>query len=229
MADNIDSQEPKTLDEQISTALANVDDKGKIQFEENVDPLFKRAVISEKKARDNQASFTKSRQEIAQLTATTEVLETQLTASSSTLTAEQTTELDGLKHTDPDAWFTLKTKYETDAQLNAQGQLKELTDDASAKALSDLTLVERQEALGAFQTRTGIELTDDVMQNDIPPRLQNKINDMPFEDYLEEVATYLKKGKVVKPTDNGLDATDIGNLNGAAPTAPKSKSAYTIL
>ena len=226
-----DSQEQKqpTLDEQINKALANVDDKGKVIFDKDVDPLFKRAVISEKKARDHQASFTKARQEIAGLTATTEVLKQQATSQSATLTAEQVAELDDLKVTDPDAWYVLKSKYETEAMKQIQGKLDELVETASTKALQDLTATEQQETLESFNARHGLEITEDTLINDIPPRLQNKVKDMPFEEYLSEVATYLGKGKVVKQTDKELETTDLGELNGSAPTSGKSSASYQIL
>lgn len=221
------SEQP-SLDEQINKALANTDDKGKIQFSDEVEPLFKRVVLAEKKARDNQASFTKSRQEIAELKATKEVLETSI-VSSTRLTAEQAEELDELKFTDPDSWFQKKMQYEQDAKATMQGKLNEKIDEASAKAVQDLTLTQRQDMLANFQASTGIILTDDVMANDIPPRLQNKIGSMPFEDYLQEVATYLGKAKVIKPTEETPAITNIGTLAGTGETAQSKPKKYQIL
>jgi len=67
------------------------------------------------------------------------------------------------------------------------------------------------------------------MQNDIPPRLQAKIGTMPFEDYLNEVATYLGKGKKVKDTDDALGQTNIGDLAGGGQTKAAEPKGYTIL
>jgi len=220
---------PKSLDIQINEALGKVDDKGKLIFAEDTDPLFKQAVISEKKARDTQSSYTKSRQELAEVTAKADLLQSKVVSNSMQLTAEQVAELEDLKDTDLDAWFDKKSEYEGLAKQNFVGSLNEEITVATKKAASDLTLVERQEALVSFQTRTGMALTDDVMANDIPPRLQNKINDMPFEDYLNEVATYLNKGKVVKQTDAGLDQVDISKLSGGSPGGTKTSSSYQII
>ena len=208
----IDSQQV-TLDEKINKALSTVDDKGKIQFEEGVDPLFKRAVLAEKKAKDNQASFTKSRQELATVRAEREVLENQL-SSATQLPAEQLEELEDLKYSDPDAYFEKRVQYEADAKATVTNRLKELKDEAGSKAVADLTLSERQETLQQFEAQTGLKLTDDIMANDVPPRLQNQINDMPFGDYLAKVADYLSKGKVVKQTDKGLEQTNINRIAG---------------
>ena len=219
----------KTLDEQINEVLATADDKGQLTFSDEVDPVFKKLVLTEKKARGHQAKAIKSIQENTSLKATNTVLEQSIN-SSTQLTAEQDAELLELKMTDPDAWFVKKVQYENEAkQLNAV-KMKELTDAASELALKDLTLSERNDALAEFQTRTGIELTDDVMENDIPPRLQAKIGTIPFDDYLNEVAAFLGKGKVVKKTDEGLDATNLGDLAGglSAGTDNSSKT-YQII
>ena len=204
-----------SLDEQINTALANTDDKGKIVFDDDTSPLFKAAVLSERKARDHQASYTKSRQELVAVKAVNTELE-KLAVGSTAISAEQQSELDELKFSDPDEWFKLKSQYEQEASKQSQQKIQEVTTTASEKAVQELTLVERTEALADFTASTGIELTDDVMMNDIPPRLQSKMGSMPFEDYLQEVATYLGKGKVVKPTDKGLNQTDLNKLSGSS-------------
>lgn len=218
-----------TLEVKVNEALNKVDEKGKLVFEEGVDPLFKALVVEAKKARDNQAAFTKSRQEIADLKAKKDLLEATVKSNSSQLSPEKIAELEELKFTDPDAWYEKKLKYENEAKAQFNGQLEEKLAEASTKALRDLTLVERTEMLNSFQAQTGIILTDDVMANDIPPRIQNKINTMPFEDYLQEVATYLNTGKVVKDTDEGLGITNLSNLAGSSITNRGSKSTYQIL
>ena len=228
-----DTQQDKivepTLDVRVNEALNKVDEKGKLVFEEGVDPLFKALVVEAKKARDHQAAFTKSRQEIADLKAKKDLLEAKVKSNSTQLSPEQVEELEDLKFTDPDAWFAKKLKYENEAKAKFNGQLDEQLVEASTKALMDLTLAERTEMLKSFQAQTGIVLTDDVMANDIPPRIQSKINTMPFEDYLQEVATYLKTGKVVKNTDEGLDITNLSNLAGSSITNGRQQSKYQII
>ena len=227
----IDSQEngnQPSLDERINSALQAVDDKGKIKFEDNVDPLFKRAVLGEQKARFFQTDYTKTKQENARLQAEHGVLMNKATSGSS-LSAEQTAELEDLKFVDPDAWFELKNKYDADAKANVTGRLQEQLSEAGSKALQDLTLSQRQVALQEFTASTGLELTDDVMQNDIPPRLQKKMETMPFDDYLQEVATYLGKGKVVKQTDSADDVTNINDIAGGDLNEAAKSTGYQIL
>ena len=219
----------KTLMEKVNEALASVDDKGKLVFLEDVDPVFKELVRTTQQSKAHQASFTKSRQEIADLKAKKDLLETKVKENLYSLTVDQQDELEDLKFKDPDAWYNLKVKYETEARQTLEGTLKEQLQEVSKKAISELTLEERTNTLRAFQDRTGIVLTDDIMTNDIPPRLQNKMSDMPFEDYLQEVASYLNKGKVVKQTDESLNITNIGNLPGTGDVKPSGPSKYQIL
>ena len=209
------SQEnPPSLEEQINQTLAKADDKGIIDFGENPDPVFKKLVLTEKKARQHQAKAIKTARELAAATAAKDELE-KLAVAGTSISAEQQEELDSLKFEDPDTWFQLKSQYEKEARTQSQQKIQEVTSAASEKAVQELSIVERTEALQAFTSSTGIELTDDVMMNDIPPRLQQKMGSMPFEEYLQEVATYLGKGKVVKPTDEGLNQTDINKLSGS--------------
>jgi len=231
MADNTDkgSQETvKTLDEQINEVLATQDDKGQLAFSNEVDPVFKKLVLTEKKSRQHQAKAIKTLQENTGLKATNQVLEQSINDSTQ-ITAEQSAELEDLKFTDPDAWFKKKSQYEDESKTASSNKLTALKEEASTKALNDLTLVERKEALAEFQIRTGIVLSDDVMSNDIPPRLQAKIADIPFDDYLNEVAKYLGKGKVVKPTDKALEQTNLGDLAGGGATKPTESKSYQIL
>lgn len=230
MADKInqDSQEKvPTLDEQINEALNKVGDNGKLVFEDGVDPLFKRAVIAEKKFRDTKAGYTKSRQELAQLRAKAEVFESQL-SDTVQLTADQVEELEDLKTTDPDEWYKKKLDYESKARQSAKLKLDELANEATTKALQELTLGERTSILEEFNSNSKIKLTEEIMVNDVPPRIQKQAESLPYEEYLEVVANYLSKGKVIKQPDDGLDQVNIHSLPGAEGT-PASKKSYTIL
>ena len=217
-----------TLEEQVNKTLATADENGKIDFGNEVDPIFKQLVLTEKRSRAHQAKAITTHKENTSLKATNQVLSDTIN-SSTQLTAEQADELEDLKLTDVDAWFKKKQQYEQEGQVASANKLKELTTEASTKALADLTLNERKDAVADFQTRTGIALTDDVMKNDIPPRLQAKMNTMPFEDYLTEVATYLGKGKKITQTDDSLDQTNLGDLAGGGDTKANESGKYTIL
>ena len=225
---DVTKSEP-TLQDQVTTALANVDDGGKLVFEDNVDPMFKELVITTKRSKDTQSAYTKGQMELATTKAAKEALENKITSTTPQLSAEQTDELENLKFSDPDAWRAKLNEYEGIAKAKASGELEEITKAASEKAAADLTLTQRQEALTEFESRTGIQLTDDVMQNDIPPRLQAKITSMSFEQYLAEVATYLGKKKVVKD-EKLLEQTDLSKLAGTgSQKGSTKKSEITIL
>lgn len=221
-------QSEPTLNDHVATALANVDDSGKLQFEDNVDPTFKALVIATKREKDTQSAYTKGQMELATTKAAKDALETKITSTVPQLSAEQTAELETLKYSDPDKWREKLNEFEDTAKAKASGEIDEITKEASEKAAADLTLTQRQSALAAFTAETGIELTDDVMQNDIPPRLHKKITEMPFEAYLAEVATYLGKKKVVKD-EKLLEQTDLSKLAGSSITKGVKKPTTTIL
>ena len=111
--------ESKDLQTQINEALNNVDDNGKVLFSDDIDPLFKAAVMATRDSRFYQADHTKSRQELAKVNATNQVLNNRL-ESTTQLSAEQVEELEDLKHVNPDEWFSKKTQYETEARTLAR-------------------------------------------------------------------------------------------------------------
>ncbi len=221
-------QSEPTLKDQVVTALTNVDDSGKLQFDDNVDPMFKALVISTKREKDTQSSYTKGQMELATTKAERDALENKITSTTPKLSAEQAAVLEDLKYSDPDAWRKQLNEFEATAKAQASGELSEITKVASEKAAADLTLAQRQSALETFTAETGIELTDDVMQNDIPPRLHKEITEMPFEDYLAKVAAYLEKKKVVKD-EKLLEQTDLTKLAGTKLTKGAKPPKSTIL
>jgi len=217
-----------TLNDRVDEALKNVDDNGKLVFADDVDPVFKELVKAKKIARDNQSAFTKGQMELAKTKAAKEALEKQITSASPTLTPEQVSELDDLKYSDPDTWRTKLNQYENEARAKAKEALEEITETASTTAAADLTLKQRQEAIDSFSSDTGIELTKDILENDVPPRLQAKMKDMPFNEYLSEVAAYLGKTKVVKD-EQVAKTTNIGKLPGSEEVRQPKKAEYVIL
>ena len=143
-------QSEPTLQDSIVTALTNVDDSGKLVFEDNVDPMFKELVIATKRSKDTQSAYTKGQMELATTKAAKEALESKITSATPQLSAEQTAELEDLKYSDPDAWRAKLNEYEGVAKAKASGELDEITKEASEKAAADLTLTQRKEALTEF-------------------------------------------------------------------------------
>jgi gamma-glutamyl:cysteine ligase YbdK (ATP-grasp superfamily) len=191
-----------TLDEQITEALQNVDDNGKLVFADNVDPVFKALVTSKKEARDHQAAYTKSQQELHTTKAEVNVLREKTAYKP---TPEQEKELEELKHTDPDAWLEKKLTYEKEAR----DALSSVTDEAKVAAA-------REALMADFTEKTGIVVTDELLRNEVPPRYMKQLEEgkIDFSKFLEVVQKFLTTDKVINDSEKTLDQTDLGKVTG---------------
>jgi hypothetical protein len=175
------------------------------------------AVNSERRRRDTQAAYTRTSQEKARLEAENKHLaEGWQKDFSSSMTTEQQAELEELKVTDPEAWRIKLNELE-----NArQAKFNETRTSIQQKAVGESELDYRQRALQEFsEAHPDLKLTDDVIQNDIPPRLTKQLEngEVTFGAFLDKVAEYMTKGRVVKPTEevpNG--GVDLGKAAGGS-------------
>lgn len=216
--DNAASQE--TFEEKVSTALKAVkrNDEGKLEFPEGTSEEVVFAATTEQRRRDTQAEFTRSKQTQAALEAEKNELYKQLNSNVKIdLTPEQEEELEELKFSDPDAWRSKMNTYETEAQSKRAKEVDERLKEVSAKGTETAELERRKQALQEFQAANpGLVLDDDVIANDVPPRISKKLqnNEVTFEEYLQEVYDYLKTGKVVATTEETMDQPNLGKAGG---------------
>lgn len=190
------------------------------------------AVNAEKRRRDTQAAFTRTAQEKARLEAENKHLaEGWQKDFSSSLTTEQQAELEELKVTDPEAW-RLKLNELEETRRN---QFNETRKTIQQKAVGESELEYRQRALQEFsEAHPDLQLTDDVIQNDIPPRITKQLEsgEITFGDFLSKVAEYMTKDRVVKPTEekpNGgidLGTAPGGSMPDGAAIKEASKTQY---
>lgn len=173
------------------------------------------AVDWEKRFKDTQAGYTKSRQEIAELKA-------QLAVAGKTpeISAEDKDRLEDLKYTDPDAW-----RKELGALESKQTQTY---NEELAKATRELTALEQREiAFNNFQiSHPDVVITDDIINYDVPKRITSKLEkgEITFEDYLEEVYEYLKAPKVIGSTTKALEQPNLNELGGNSRAADYTAS-----
>lgn len=166
----------------------------------------------EKRFKDTQGAFTKSQQELKAAQAKLEVLE-KLTVPQVELDEETKTELDNLKYSDPDAWRNKINTLETEA-LNAH---KQTLTEAEKVANQEMELANRANIFAEFQANNPeIVIDDDTIKYDVPPRITNKLEsgEIGFEAYLEEIKTYLNKGKVVGTGETVLAQPDLSKVGG---------------
>ena len=173
---------------------------------------------AEKRRRDTQAAYTKSQQELAQLKATVAVLER---TAKPQVDQAKLAELEDLKFSDPDAWRVKVNSLEAEVQKQHEAEIA-----TAAKNLSDYEI--RQATLEEFKaTHPGFELSDD----DIPPRIAKKLAEgkVSFEEFLEEVHSYLTAPRVVGETAKTLEQPNLSKVGGGNTPSQAAKSEDIIL
>lgn len=164
----------------------------------------------EKRLKDTQAAFTKKAQEAAALRAEVKVLRENSVGQELKLTDDVKAELEELKLTDPDAWYTKKSALERQQKDSLQETI-----NAEVKSLTDLEM--RQIVLKEFQqANPDIILTDDVIALDIPPRITQQLKDgsVSFGEFLVMCKDYLKSNKVVGDGNTTLNQPNLTKVGG---------------
>lgn len=217
----------KAFEQTVSKALADATktDTG-LSFKEGTPEEVKYAAITENRRRETQSTYTKERQKSLELEAQNKVLTDQLNSMSTnaSLSAEEQTELDTLKYQDPDAWRQKVNNHET-AHLQ---EVKKKRTDALVEAQVAVQVELRKQTLEDFRTtNSDVDLSDDVLANEIPPRILKELESgkITFDVYLAKCANYIKSPKTLDPAELGSDP-NLGSLaGGAEPTdAARAKS-----
>jgi len=166
------------------------------------------AVTSERRYRDTQAGYTKAQQEAKRQKAIAEGLQEHALTQGGKLSAVQAAELHRLKKENPDAWREKLNDYEQEATTALETELEEIATKSANK--SELEI--RNEQMAVWSESTGITLTDEVVENDLPPRFKRKLEagDITFEEFLAEAGEFLKADKVIQ---GSTDSTDDDTLN----------------
>ncbi|RLA60369.1 MAG: hypothetical protein DRQ78_09575 [Epsilonproteobacteria bacterium] len=197
-----------------------VDEGGKYVYPKDMDPMLKAAVAATKSYRDNQSGFTKSQQSLKESEAEATALREELanvTEGRLELSKEDLNELNELKTSDPEAWRVKLNSLEEASKTAINEKLDEVTEKVRNKASGEHELARRYAYLKEFNIGREFEITPDTLDDDIPPRITAKLADgtYTFEKYLDEVATYLDKGKVVASVKPNA-TKDLNGANGSS-------------
>lgn len=206
--------------DQVNKAVTSMtkDAKGNYVLPDDLPEEVRFAAMSEKRFRDTQSSYTKSQQENKALKAEKAALVNKLQDVEVVLTAEQAEELEELKFSDPEAWRKKMNSLEKEARTKRVAEIDEEIKQVSAKTLGEEEIERRKEVLEQFKAdNEGFELSDEILANDIPPRISKKLEkgEISFEVFLEECRDYLKKGKVVKQEET-LDQPNMSKVGGGS-------------
>ena len=185
---------------------------------------------AEKRYRDTQAAYTKGQQALKAARAEADALKELITAQMSVnLTTEQRDELDDLKYSDPDAWRVKVNEYEQIARQETESRLAEVTTKAGETAGAEFELSRRQQVLEEFNESSEVKITDEIIANEVPPRITNKLanGEISFEDFLTEVHEYVTTGKVFKD-EKTLGQPNLGKVSGGkSPSTDKAEESLT--
>lgn len=195
-----------TFQDQVNTVVGQMttDDKGNAVIPEGVevadDVLY--AAKLEKRHRDTQSAYTKSQQENKRLKAENNALASNWEADAvSNLPATEQARLEELKTQDPDLWREEITTLETKQKEEFATRRTKVSETASA----EVELASRQASLDAYnKANPERPLTDEVISNDIPPRITKKLEtgEISFDEFVKQCDKYLTTPKVVKKEDD---------------------------
>jgi len=186
---------------------------------EAVATLLKEVATAEKRRRDTQSSYTKTRQENLRLAKEREYLMNQVNPS-----VKASEELDTLKFEDPDKWRSEVNRLEQEAQANIQENLQTV----GTEAQKNFELEERQRILRSFsEANPDLDITSPEVQDQIPPKYlkQLETGEVTFEAFLNNVKKFVEAPKSaansVPPTDETPDLTKLPGSS--TPPATKQK------
>lgn len=187
------------------------------QAQEQAEPTLEEQLETERKRRkDTQAAYTKGQQQLKAIEAERDKLVELLSGTvAPVIPAEDKERLENLKFDDPEAWRKEITALENKAISESREKIANLTGEAKSSAERQFELDRRQQVLEEFNASAEVQITDEIIADEVPPRITKKLEEgkISFEEFLDEVATYLGKSKVVKNEDT-LNQPNISSLGG---------------
>lgn len=226
--DNESLDEEKAFEEAVSQAANKIKrgKDGKYIVPKDLPKDIRLAALVEKRRRDTQSQYTKLTQDKKALEAENAALKKKaLTVAKLDLTDAQREELEDLKFSDPEAWRKRLNKLEREALAKHQEALDQELKQVSTETLAKDELERREEVLAEFsQANPDIAISDEVIQNDIPPRITKLLEtgEISFEAFLQMCYDYLKTGKVIKQTEKVRGQPNLSKVGGS--TSPDKRA-----
>lgn len=216
------SQATESFDTKVNSVVKQMtqDASGNWQMPEGeFDEAVRYAANAERRRRDTESALGKTKQQLKAESAARKELEKRVAAKVD-IPADVQAELDELKHEDPEAWRVRMNKLEAEAQATLSTELSSVQTEASQQA----ELERRAEVLAIFRKEhPDVQLTDEVLDNEIPPRIQKKLanGQASFEEFLSEAYTYLKKGRAIYSPEV-KDEPSLSKVGGSANPAAEA-------
>ena len=216
--ESTDKAEIQSFEEQVNAATSKMtqDEKGLWQVPKDLPEEVAYAAKLEKRRRDLQSAHAKTSQELDATKAQISKLQTKLKESfTPKLSTDQTEELEDLASSDPEAYRKKMNEYEGAASKAFDDELASLGYDEDQIT----ELATRSQLLTDFlEDNPGLVLNDDVMENDLPPRLKHKLEkgEYTFSQFLEESKKFLTAGKKVAGSEKEVEEPDLSKAGGGS-------------
>lgn len=212
-----------SFESQVNNLVSTVtrDDAGKIQFPEGTSEALAFAARTEIRRRDTQSSLSQSKAEAARLKAENDQLATSWEADLlDTMTADEQSRLEELKHQDPDKWHAELTALKDSKKTTFQARRQEI----STKATQVSETASRQEILAAYEEKYPGVLTDDHLNNDVPPRLVRQLEEgaVTYKQFLDNCVKYLTSNKAILQPDTPPKVPDLSGEPGSGSPSPEA-------
>ena len=179
--------------------LERDEETGKVVWPEDIGEAEKFAASQVLRYRDTQSAYTKGQQKLHAVEAErAELLKQVQTQADMTVSPEEQARLDDLRATDPNNWRAEMNTLEAEAKAEANRKVEEALKEAGNKATKEAELKRREQVLADFNAEhSDMPITDELIANEVPPRITKKLEngEVSFEDFLDEVYTYVNKGK----------------------------------
>jgi len=187
------------------------------------------AVTAEVRRRKTEGSFTRVNQEKIALKAELDVYKSIL-PDTLDISEEKQQELDALKYSDPDKWFEEMTTIREENKSKLSQSTEEAVQKAREEAIRNDSIQNRLTQLEEFNANTATPLTDEQLENDIPPRLRKQVEngELSFKEMLVKAHEFINGTKVVgNPShepEPSFDGTPGANTN----IKPDTRSANKV-
>lgn len=209
-------KQPKLSEEEVAKLLpkeVDVNDPQTLKYH---------LAMAEKRRRDTQSDWMKQKTTIStldsQIKALTEQIEKLAVSGIKEMSDAEQRELEELKFSDPDAWRVRMNELEGLQRSKVKAKVKETLDEVGTKARHKSEEEHRKEVFETFMAENpGFELNDDIIANDIPPRITRKLEkgETTFEEFLQECKDFLGAPKTVANPEV-LDQPSLGKVPGGA-------------
>jgi hypothetical protein len=219
----VDTKQPEpTLEAKVNDIVGRMtkDEKGSWVVPDEVqDEAVRFAAMAERRRRDTQADYTKVTQKAKALEAEkATLLQKIVDGPDLDLSPEKKEALEQLKFEDPEEWRKQVNILEKETKQKRKLALDEELGKATASTLETEELERRANVLAEFNaSHEGFTIDDDVIANDIPPRIIKKLETgkITFEDFLQECYDYSTTGKVVKQ-ETTMDQPNLSKVPGGS-------------